>query len=662
MSDVALVAMPFGPLLYPSLALSLLQPALKRRGYSCRSFYFLIDYAERVGLRFYDNIAYSRMPPQGKLPGEWVFGRQLLERTPADVQRYVGEVLKTRGTGVRRAARPVPKRVIDRLLAAERDTGAFLDQCVETLLRERPRIVGFTSTFQQHVASLALAKRVKAADPSIVILMGGPNCEAVMGAETCRQFPFVDAVVSGEADLVLPEIVRRVLGGEPLEGLPGVRTQKTIERDFAEQRFDTTPAVIDLDVLPEVDFDEYLARFRGSRFFRNWQPRLLIETSRGCWWGERHHCTFCGLNGSTMKYRSKSPGRALSEMRSIAARYPGYDVDVTDNILDMRYFDTVLPELARAPIKEMALFYEMKSNLRKEQVRILRDAGIRRIQPGIESLSDAVLKLMRKGVSGLQNVQVIKWCTEYGINVQWNILCGFPGEPAEEYERMAAMLPLLTHLRPPEYFVPIRMDRFSPNFFDAEKLGFTNIRPFPAYRHVYNGLPPEAVANLACYFRFDYQQPQDVDRYAMPVRKAYENWRAVHAGSALFYVDRDERLFIYDSRPVATRPLTMLVGVNRRLYLACDGVAYVRSLAATLDISVAAVERAANALVARGLMLRDGDRLLALAIPFGDYTPGPDVMRRFRRLIRTTTNQKEVPDGSQQIVVAQGTRRESIPS
>jgi ribosomal peptide maturation radical SAM protein 1 len=373
------------------------------------------------------------------------------------------------------------------------------------------------------------------------------------------------------------------------------------------------------------------------------------------------HCTFCGLNGATMKYRSKSPARALSEMRSIAARYPGYDVDITDNILDLRYFDTVLPELAKSPIEGMALFYETKSNLDKEQVRLFRDAGILRIQPGVESLSDAILKLMRKGVTALQNIQLIKWCTEFGINAQWNLLCGFPGEPAEEYERMTRMMPLLTHLQPPVYFVPIRMDRFSPNFFDAEKLGFTRLRPFESYKHVYSGLSGEAIYNLACFFRFDYQRPQDVDRYAIPFRGAYENWRAVHDDSALFFIDTNGRLLICDLRPeVAVQPLTILRGIERRLYLACDAMSYIDNVAAELDISVRAVEVAARKLVELGLMLRDGDRLLSLAIPAGDYAPAPDALRRLSRLIDNPNDQKEVTHGIEQILAAGTAPREVV--
>jgi len=628
-SDVALVAMPFGPMLYPSIALSLLKPALVRRGHSCDTFYFMLDYAERVGMRFYDNIAYSHQPPLGKLPGEWIFGGQITDRSEGDVRDYVEKVLKTRRTGIRRSAKPVPKRTIDKMVATERDASAFLDECVAKLLRARPRIVGMTSTFQQHAASLALAKRIKEADPSIVTVLGGPNCEGIMGAESCRQFPFVDAVVSGEGDFAFPELVRRVLAGESFDDMPGVYTQRNVHNAFAMQRFDNTAAIFELDTVPEVDYDDYLGAFRKTRFFRNWQPRLLFETSRGCWWGERMHCTFCGLNGNTMKFRSKSPERALSEMQSIAGRYPGYDVDVTDNILDMRYFETVLPQLAELKIEGMALFYETKANLRKQQVRILRDAGITRIQPGIESLSDAVLKIMRKGVTALQNLQLIKWCTELGVVAQWNLLCGFPGEPPEEYERMAKMLPLLTHLNPPEYFMPIRMDRFSPNFAEADKLGFTNIRPFDAYRYVYGGLPDEAVYNLACYFRFDYQEARDVDRYAIPVRDACQSWREVHAQSALIAIDAADQLILWDLRPVAKQAVTVLSGFERNLYLQCDAVATLRQLSQSLNLPAETIEASITRLVDLGLMLREGDRMLALAIAAGgEYAPPPQIIER----------------------------------
>ncbi len=141
------------------------------------------------------------------------------------------------------------------------------------------------------------------------------------------------------------------------------------------------------------------------------------------------HCTFCGLNGATMAFRSKSPARALDEMTELARRHPGCDIQAVDNIMDLGYFKNVLPALAARRLK-VDLFYETKSNLNKDQVRLLRAAGVRDIQPGIESFSDTVLKLMRKGVTGLQNIQLLKWCKEFGVVPSWNFLWGFPGEPA----------------------------------------------------------------------------------------------------------------------------------------------------------------------------------------------------------------------------------------
>ena len=104
---------------------------------------------------------------------------------------------------------------------------------------------------------------------------------------------------------------------------------------------------------------------------------------------------------------------------------------MVDNILDFRYFDTLIPRLAGSPLK-LDLFYALKANLRKDQLRALRDAGISKIQPGIESLSDDVLRRMRKGETALQNIQLLKWCRELGLKTAWNLIWWFPGEPAEE--------------------------------------------------------------------------------------------------------------------------------------------------------------------------------------------------------------------------------------
>ena len=120
------------------------------------------------------------------------------------------------------------------------------------------------------------------------------------------------------------------------------------------------------------------------------------------------------------------------------ARYGVRHFQAVDNIISHDYFRSLLPIL-----KERALgvtfFYEIKSNLRRDQVQLLREAGVLAVQPGIESLSTHVLALMKKGVTGIQNMALLKWCREYGIEAAWNLLYGFPGETGEDYDYLGAL-------------------------------------------------------------------------------------------------------------------------------------------------------------------------------------------------------------------------------
>jgi ribosomal peptide maturation radical SAM protein 1 len=640
--SVWLVSMPFGPLFSPSLALSLLKASLAAQGLPARVRYFSLDFAERIGQAFYSDIAAEGRPPLITLAGEWIFSSALFPSRREDEDRYVAEVLRRPDpVTYRGSAPPVTAARARRIRRVREAVAPFLEACLAEIVRERPPLVGFTSTFQQHLASLALARRIKQAIPETVVVMGGANCEGVMGAEAVRQFPFLDAVVSGEGEHVLPELVRRALASRPLSGLPGVRTREGVEEEFRRGTFPNAPTTPRLDDLPYPDFSDFFEQFGVSRYPREWEPSLFFETSRGCWWGERSHCTFCGLNGSSMTYRSKSARRAVDELAQLAREHPGCDIQVTDNILDMGYFKDFLPELAERRLG-VDLFYETKSNLKKEQVRLLRRAGVRRIQPGIESFSDSVLRLMRKGVTGLQNIQLLKWCKEVGVEPQWNFLWGFPGEDPAEYARMARLVPQLMHLAPPVGFSDIRLDRFSPNFFEAEALGFEKVVPLPSYSFLYPALTGEARANLAYFFGFTYREPRDVDGYVQPLLKALRSWsRAARRGDAdLFSVDAGGRLLVWDLRPAAREPLAVLDGLDRLLYLACDAAVDLRSLVESVrarglgGATVEEIEDRLGRLVDAGLVIQEGTRFLALAVPLGEYSPARTVVERFHAVVR----------------------------
>ena len=98
----------------------------------------------------------------------------------------------------------------------------FLDTAAADLLSGRPRIVGFSTVFQQNIASLVLAKRLKELDPSLTIIFGGDNCDGPMGVALHASFPWVDIVVRGEGEHVLVALAEDLLNGRSIRPQPGL--------------------------------------------------------------------------------------------------------------------------------------------------------------------------------------------------------------------------------------------------------------------------------------------------------------------------------------------------------------------------------------------------------------------------------------------------------
>jgi ribosomal peptide maturation radical SAM protein 1 len=585
-------------------------------GYSCDVRYLAFSFAEFIGQPDYQWMCYEL--PYTAFAGDWSFTQALYGEQPRSESAYIQSIL--------RDAWQLPDADVARIFRIRSMVPYFLDHCLATVPWSDYRVVGFTSTFEQNIASLALAKRIKQNYPKISIVFGGANWESEMGRELHRKFPFVDYVCSGEAETSFPALARCILTRTPVNGkrkvIPGI-----VYRDRNGRSVSTgAPEMIrDMDALPVPDFSDYFQDLQQCTVSAPVAPTLLFETSRGCWWGAKSHCTFCGLNGGTMAFRSKSPRRALDELEHLVDRWQMTNVEVVDNILDMKYFHDMLPALARAG-RALQIFYEVKANLSRAQVQILHEAGVSRIQPGIESLSDHVLKLMRKGTTALRNIQLLKWAQEFGITVEWNILYGFPGETSEDYRRMLALLPAIRFLRPPCATGPIRLDRFSPYHNSPSEFGLINVRPLKTYHYLYP-FDEESLSRIAYYFDFDYEADRDPTGYAADVVAYVHEWRSNPQSGTLCSVSRpDGSLVILDSRPGATVPELILSGLECAAYEFCDElrggngiVRHLRALFPGVEFSDQQVLDFLDSLVSNKLMVTDGSNYLSLAL----RTPRP---------------------------------------
>jgi ribosomal peptide maturation radical SAM protein 1 len=283
----------------------------------------------------------------------------------------------------------------------------------------------------------------------------------------------------------------------------------------------------DLDALPVPDYAAFLeaaVEFGGEKL-------LTFEGSRGCWWGQKTQCTFCGINGQCLEYREKSSARVVAEIRALWERH-GRNLFATDAILSRRHLAEAIPELGGFDTGPR-LFFESKANLRQAEVAALRRANVRGLQPGIESLATPLLGLLRKGTDAIHNLALLKHCREHGVALAWNVLCRIPGERPEHYDAQIDLMDRIPHLPPPERVNPVRIDRYGQYFDHFRDHGWSEIRPLPIYRRLHAHLDEAALRDVA--YHFEGVGGPTTDGYLGRLEAAVQRWNArCDRGDGLF--------------------------------------------------------------------------------------------------------------------------------
>lgn len=614
--------LPFATTLQPPLAVGQFKAQLQEAGLQCRVELFNFDFMARLGLGTYE-IAGKLRGINAQI-GEWLFAKEVWDEDfgPGDDELFALIPVELESLRL-----PDPRAFL--LHVRDRLIPDYLDRCCETLLNIPDlQALGFSCLFFQTMASAALARRIKARRPDLPIVFGGASFHGEMGQELTRALPWIDAASLGEADSVIVPLFQALLAGQPPAGLQGI-----VWRD-AEGKLQSGPPHFPadsalLESIPTPDYSEYfqLAEQHGLLKDRHARDRIFVpyETSRGCWWGQKRHCTFCGLNAEGMNYRSKSAGRSLQLLRDLYQRYPIRRYMITDNIMPHHYFDDFLPTLAEDPMaRDIYLFVELKPNLTRERVRRLAAAGVRFVIPGIESLSTHLLQCLKKGATGMMSVRTLKLCREYGLMPGWSILMRIPGEQAEDYAHMADMIPSLTHFWPP-FGGPrlIELHRFSPYFYDTGHYT-RNIRPQNWYHSIYPADRVDA-AKAAYYFDAEWNDVLPEDTYATLSRRVWQwmdIWTTRQVLPHFRYRDNSTEgpLELSDTR-LGKHRLWRLDAREAALYRAIDEPARPAELATHLGESAETVRATLEEFVANRLAIHEGEHYMALALPADTHDP-----------------------------------------
>lgn len=596
-----LLGMPFFGIEMPNLAVALLKSHLTRAGFTCDSCYPNLELMSRL------HPDVQRYAPRGPMTGEWLFVPAVYGGPIVDdeYERYAEYARGSFGD-------EITDEILARFVDARPACTDYINELADRIDWDRYDVVGFSLVFQQTMASLALAERIKARRPDLPIVFGGPSVHGEMGLALHERFPQIDVVCSGEGDEVIVPLFEAMVAGRDVSGIGGI-----VHRvgDTSVASSPATP-VVDLDALPVPDFDDWF-RDRAAAGLADEVNAVTIEASRGCWWGAISHCTFCGLNGQTMSYRSKSPDRVLAEIVELRDRYGARFVAVADNIFDMRYLRTLIPAMAELD-PPVQCYLEIRPKMKRHQVGALAAAGVTAVQPGIESLSDHSLHLMGKETTGLEGIQLLKHCAEYGIGVAWNYLYGVPGETAEGHR---AAIPLVTasrHLPPPRNVGPVQIARFSPLHERAAELGFVDVHAESVIELLFP-FEQSVLDRIAYGFEGSFAPGLEEAVDVEPLVAELAAWVDGAGSGCLWESDEDDgSLRLTDDRPWSAQPGTLrLVDWRADVYRRCDSVctrADLARVAADLGVDHGRLHDFLAWCEARHLIAVDGERVVGVAV------------------------------------------------
>lgn len=324
------------------------------------------------------------------------------------------------------------------LLSAGREVrfynGAFMTRAeILTAVADfRPDFAGIYSTAFGWRKARETAKDIKALDRSIYTCVGGPY--PIAAQERCLEEGggHIDAVVTGEGERTVPEILERIGSGRNLQGVLGTVFRKGAEIVKNPPR----PLIEDLDAIPfparELLGDA--ARYLPPPATYRRKPVAVLITSRGC----DKRCIFC----FQIDRQRKSGARGV-RFRSIDNVMKEIELCVRQGYKEIKFLDDTLAadydramDLARE-IKARRLDITWFASACVSQVdgpllRAFKEAGCWAILLGAESGVQKNLNALRKGITLDQTRLAVRSAKEAGLVVSTPFVFGIPGETYEE--------------------------------------------------------------------------------------------------------------------------------------------------------------------------------------------------------------------------------------
>ena len=455
-------------------------------------------------------------------------------------------------------------------------------------------------------------------DSNKKIVLGGSRTTGLLGKRILESFEYIDFIVSGEGEEALYQLA---FDSGNYESVPNLIYKKENTVFFNENK-----NYLDMNFLPTPCYGSFYQELATSsselQQTYSYNARLPVEISRGCWWNK---CTFCNLNIQHKKYREKKVEKIIDEINFLSEKYKILSFQIIGNTLPLKDFGLLCERLKQTG-KDFNFFAEARADtLKSSDYKLLKEAGFRTIQTGIESFSQNYLKKMNKGTRVIDNIAALKFCKEYNIMNKYNLIIGYPNEEELDFEETKNNIQFVKqYLEPPQIcYLKVLFGSHihcNPENYNIKELKSAEIDEI---------MFPNEYLDKGFNFVYDYRTDNKINfekwkQLAEEWKDEKENKTAQFLKTQmdsdkyiLYFIDGQKFIKIFDKRNAGSIKIYNLDEAERDVFFSClDIIPFTELKEKFPEISENDLRNILNSFVDVGIVFKENDNYLSLPLSY----------------------------------------------
>lgn len=316
-------------------------------------------------------------------------------------------------TYLRKHCQHVDLEIVDGELCDSEDIISRLDS----------KLIAISCNSLTYEPALLIAEAAK--QKGAFVVLGGVH-PTFVGRNILHNRAFVDAVVYGEGELALTELVN----GAKYSYVPNLiyrNGRRIIVNKACKLRLNDLP-------FPDyegISLEPYFQNYQKLYYDKPFKRAFAAYSAKGCQWRRQSGgCIFCAIQHNDFRIKSvKKFWRELEQIQNIWGA--DFVWDVSDTFSMQRAWIRCFANEKPPGIDLQFQVYARASDIDEEMARLLSCIGVYEVFVGLDSGSNKILKTSRKGTTVSANLEAIKNLNREGIKAVISVVIGLPGENEE---------------------------------------------------------------------------------------------------------------------------------------------------------------------------------------------------------------------------------------